>query len=85
MDDVAEKSKSPAKRLLRALFKIAGPAQVGLPPYASEEERARFLADRAKAAEPRRPASTEQVPPGYHLETYVDESGVTRRVARPDT
>ena len=71
--------------MVRALFRVIGPAQVGLPPFASEEEKARYLADRAKTSSPPTPgAARDHVPPGYHLETYVDESGVTRRVARPD-
>jgi hypothetical protein len=71
--------------MIRALFKVIGPAQVGLPPFASEEEKARYDADRAKGSAPTAPGTADDhVPPGYHLVTYVDESGVKRRVARPD-
>jgi hypothetical protein len=59
------------RKLYRGLFTIMGPAQVG-----------RY--------EPRRPGEgrpdggSAVLPPGYHVETYVDPSGVRRRIATPD-
>jgi hypothetical protein len=82
---MARSTRGTGRRLIRALFRVVGPAQVGLPPFASDEEKARYLADRARASAPPAPSGArDHVPPGYHLETYVDESGVTRRVARRD-
>jgi hypothetical protein len=70
------------QRLVRLLFRVVGPAQVGLPPYATDEERERFERDRDRGPAP---ASDAPPLPGYRLVTYTDPSGIVHRSAVPLT
>jgi hypothetical protein len=68
------------QRLVRLLYRFVGPAQVGLPPYASEEDRARYAADQNRTP----PTVSPAPPPGMRFVTYIDEHGIEHRSAVPD-
>jgi hypothetical protein len=55
-----------------------GPAQTGLPPYATAEEREEYQ----RRNQPRPPAVSE-APPGYRFLVYTDPNGVPRRALIP--
>jgi len=62
---------------LRDVFKLLGPAQTGLPPYPTPEEREAW--QRANAPLPPPRPSEKLVPPGYRIRQYTDGSGVVHR------
>lgn len=68
------------ERFNRAMYRVFGPAQTGLPPYATPEERERFRL--AHLPENRRPRSA---PPGYLLRQYRDGQGHLHHYMVPDT
>jgi hypothetical protein len=76
----------PWQRVYRILWRFFGPAQTGLPPYASAEEREEYR----RRNQPKPPAVSEP-PPGYRFMVYTDPNGVPRRAlipidpAAPDT
>jgi hypothetical protein len=69
---------TPWQRLYRFLFRFMGPAQTGLPPYATAEERA----EHERGNRPRTPTVSEP-PPGYRFLVYTDPNGVPRRALVP--
>jgi hypothetical protein len=66
------------QRFYRFLWRFMGPAQTGLPPYATVEEREEFR----RRNQPRPPAVSEP-PPGYRFLVYTDPNGVRRRALIP--
>ncbi len=70
------------QKIVRELFKFFGPAQTGLPPYATPAEREAWR--RANAPLPTTPTPKNLAPPGFRLTTYTDASGVVRRSLVPD-
>ena len=62
---------------LRDIFRMLGPAQTGLPPYATPEEREAWRRANAPLPPPR--PSEQLVPAGYRIEQYTDGSGVVHR------
>jgi hypothetical protein len=69
---------TPWQRFYRFLWRFMGPAQTGLPPYATAEEREEFR----RRNQPRPPAVSEP-PPGYRFLVYTDPNGVPRRALIP--
>ena len=86
-EDLARPAPVPFKhtrwqRLIRDLYKLYGPAQTGVPPYATPEEREAWrLANLPQTAETKR-AST--APPGYRMVEYKDGQGYLHRSLVPD-
>jgi hypothetical protein len=68
----------PWQRFYRFLWRFLGPAQTGLPPYATEEEREEYR----RRNQPK-PASVSEPPPGYRFMVYTDPNGVPRRALIP--
>jgi hypothetical protein len=66
------------QRFYRFLWKFLGPAQVGLPPYATAQEREEY----ERRNRPRTPTASEP-PPGYRFMVYTDPNGVPRRAIIP--
>jgi hypothetical protein len=66
--------------LYRALFQVYGPAQTGLPPYATPEEREAWL-----RANPPQPQTRTPAPPkrGYQVVEYRDGQGYLHRSLVP--
>ena len=69
---------TPWQRFYRLLFRFFGPAQTGLPPYPTPEERAEY----ERRNQPRTP-TVAQPPPGYRFLVYTDPNGVPRRAMVP--
>ena len=69
---------TPWQRFYRVLFRVLGPAQTGLPPYPTAEERA----EHEQRNQPRTPTVREP-PPGYRFLVYTDPNGVPRRALVP--
>lgn len=70
------------QRFIRFLFRYMGPAQTGLPIYASPDERRVYEADRASRPDSRVRA---EPPPGYEVRVYTDPGGtVHRSIVRSD-
>lgn len=67
-----------SQRAYRFLWRFMGPAQTGLPPYATPEEREEYRLGN----QPRTPALREP-PPGYRFMVYTDPNGVPRRALIP--
>jgi hypothetical protein len=68
----------PWQRVYRFLWRFYGPAQTGLPPYATEEEREAYrLRNQPK------PPAVREPPPGYRFLVYTDPNGVPRRALIP--
>jgi hypothetical protein len=86
--DGARPSPAPFKhtwwqRLIRDLYKLYGPAQTGVPPYATPEEREAWrLANLPQTAEAKR---TSTAPPGYRMVEYKDGQGYVHRSLVPDS
>jgi hypothetical protein len=70
--------RTRGQRVYRFLWRFLGPAQVGLPPYATAEEKAEFRARN----QPRTPTPREP-PSGYRFMVYTDPNGVPRRALIP--
>jgi hypothetical protein len=68
----------PWQRLYRVLWRFFGPAQTGLPPYATAEERE----EHRRRNQPK-PAAVREPPPGYRFMVYTDPNGVPRRALIP--
>jgi hypothetical protein len=66
---------------IRELFLTFGPAQTGLPPFPTPQEREDWR--RANAPLPPPPPRENQVPPGYRIVVYTDENGLHRRSLVP--
>jgi hypothetical protein len=66
------------QRIYRFLYRFYGPAQTGLPPYATAEERAEF-----ERRDRRRTPDVSEPPPGYRFMVYTDPNGVPRRALIP--
>ena len=70
------------QRLIRDLYRLYGPAQTGLPPYATPEEREAWrIANRPEPKESK-PALP---PPGYEIAEYRDGQGYVHRSLVPKT
>jgi hypothetical protein len=65
--------KSIGGRVYRALFTVYGPAQVEEEPYVPRD-----------ADEEVPTTMRAALPPGYHVEWYVDEDGVRQIIGMPD-
>ena len=87
-EDLAHPAPAPFKhtrwqRLIRDLYKLYGPAQTGVPPYATPEEREAWrLANLPQTAETKR---TSTAPPGYRMVEYKDGQGYLHRSLVPIT
>jgi hypothetical protein len=69
------------QRLVRGLFRIVGPAQVGPPPFATASERERHERDARSAP---LPEPTRDAPmPGYQVTSYTDAHGTVHRSLVP--
>jgi hypothetical protein len=77
MEDMADGLR-PWQRFYRFLWRFLGPAQTGLPPYATAEEREEY----ARRNQPK-PAGVSEPPPGYRFMVYTDPNGVPRRAIIP--
>ena len=66
------------QRVYRFLWRFFGPAQTGLPPYATTEEREEYR----RRNQPKTPGVSEP-PPGYRFMVYTDPNGVPRRALIP--
>ncbi len=66
------------QRFYRFLYRFYGPAQTGLPPYPTAEERAEF-----ERRDRRRAPDVSEPPPGYRFMVYTDPNGVPRRALIP--
>jgi hypothetical protein len=69
---------TPWQRIYRFLWRFFGPAQTGLPPYATAEEREEYR----RRNQPK-PAAVSEPPPGYRFMVYTDPNGVPRRALIP--
>lgn len=71
------------QRFVRDVYQLYGPAQTGLPPYATPEERESWrLATVPETPETTRPSTA---PPGYRMVQYRDSQGYLHRSLVPDT
>jgi hypothetical protein len=71
------------QNFIREMWLILGPAQTGLPPYATPGEREAWrLANLPIAPEAKR---TSEAPPGYRITQYTDGQGYTHRSLVPIT
>jgi hypothetical protein len=61
------------QRFVRFLWRFYGPAQVGPPPYATDEELRLHAAGNRPLPPPENDA-----PPGYRMVRYTDPNGVER-------
>jgi len=77
MSDMADGLR-PWQRFYRFLWRFLGPAQTGLPPYATAEEREEYR----RRNQPK-PAAVSEPPPGYRFMVYTDPNGVPRRALIP--
>jgi hypothetical protein len=88
--DITKGQEGPApfghtrwQNFIREMWLILGPAQTGLPPYATPEERETWrLANLPQPSETTR-AST--APPGYRITEYTDGQGYVHRSLVPTT
>src|SRR3954453_13909448 len=86
----AERSPEPApfkhtpwQNFIRDIFMMFGPAQTGLPPYATPEEREAWrLANLPETPHGQREST---VPPGYQIVEYRDGQGYLHRSLVPIT
>ena len=76
MSDMADGLR-PWQRFYRFLWRFLGPAQTGLPPYATEEREEYRRRNQPK------PAAVSEPPPGYRFMVYTDPNGVPRRALIP--
>jgi hypothetical protein len=65
------------------MWLLLGPAQTGVPPYATPEEREAWR--QATLAEPLAAARTSEPPAGYRITEYRDAQGYLHRSLVPDT
>jgi hypothetical protein len=70
------------QKLIRSLFKLYGPAQTGLPPYATPQEREAWRQANRPQPKERKPAAP---PPGYEITEYRDGQGYVHRSLVPIT
>ena len=66
------------QRFVRFLFRFLGPAQTGLPPYATPAER-----EALRRGSMARPARSSDPPPGYQVRIYTDAQGIVHRTLVP--
>ena len=93
-DDEADRDESAARpapapfkhtrwqRLIRDLYRLYGPAQTGLPPYPTPEEREAWRRANRPQPKERKPAPP---PPGYQITEYRDGQGYVHRSLVPIT
>src|SRR3954453_7216442 len=86
----AERSPEPApfkhtpwQNFIRDLFMMFGPAQTGLPPYATPEEREAWRL--ANLPQPPAAERKSTPPPGYQITEYKDSQGYLHRSLVPIT
>ena len=70
------------QRLIRNLYQLYGPAQTGLPPYATPGEREAWRRANRPQPKERKPAPP---PPGYQITEYRDGQGYVHRSLVPIT
>ena len=78
MPDMADGLR-PWQRFYRFLWRFLGPAQTGLPPYATAEEREKY-----SPAQPAEAGGRERAPPGYRLHGLHGSERRARTGADPD-
>src|SRR3954454_22964835 len=71
------------QNFIRDMWLVLGPAQTGLPPYATPQEREAWRL----ATLPQRPAAERKStpPPGYQITEYKDSQGYVHRSLVPIT
>src|SRR3954447_9669189 len=86
----AEEPAAPApfthtrwQNFIRDMWLVLGPAQTGLPPYATPEEREAWRL--ANLPEPAAGERKSTPPPGYRVTEYKDSQGYTHRSLVPIT
>jgi hypothetical protein len=72
---------TPWQNFIRDLFMMFGPAQTGLPPYATPEEREAWRL--ANLPESSRAEHKSTAPPGYRIVEYTDSQGYLHRSLVP--